>query len=51
MKPMGLRPLRFPSKTKEWFGKGVQMWWEAISTASKKRDRQQAKIEIKRGEK
>lgn len=47
VKAQGIKPVRFPCKTKEWFGKGILMWWEAICTVSKKRDRRNAKKQIK----
>jgi len=48
MQPMGRKKLRFPSKTKEWLGKGVMMWWEDICSVSKKRERSQAKQKVLR---
>lgn len=42
MQPMGREKIKFPSKRKEWFGKGVKMWWEDEREfpPSKKRERQ-----------
>lgn len=28
MMPLGRKKQRFPSKVKQWLGKGVLMWWE-----------------------
>lgn len=35
MKPLGRIVLKFPSKTKEWLGKGVRMWWEEVAQPKK----------------
>lgn len=48
MKPLGRKTVRFPNKTKEWFGKGIKMWWEVIVLPNKNRDKQTSKKEIER---
>lgn len=35
MNPLGRIVLKFPSKTKEWLGRGVNMWWEVIAPPNK----------------
>ena len=46
MQPMGRKKVRFPCKRKEWFGKGILMWWENITKTNKKTERRTAKQEI-----
>lgn len=46
MQPMGRKKVRFPSKTKEWLGKRIKMWWEEMAPANKKAARQKAIAEI-----
>ena len=46
MQPIGRKKVRFPSKTKEWFGKGILMWWENITKVNKKTDRRVVKKDI-----
>lgn len=47
MKPYGrFKKLRFPRKRKEWFGKGILMWWEDIVLINKKNERHIAKLDI-----
>lgn len=48
MQPLGRKKIRFPSKTKEWLGKGVRMWWETITDSEKKTDRQHGRREIEK---
>ena len=45
MKPLGQFPITFPSKTKEWFGKGIRMWWEPREP-NKTREKELAKREM-----
>jgi hypothetical protein len=46
MQPLGRHPINFPSKTKEFFGKGIRMWWEAGHEENKAAEKRQAKKEI-----
>jgi hypothetical protein len=46
MQPLGRKKITFPSKTKEWFGKGILMWWED-RLCIKKSARQDVKKQIK----
>lgn len=46
MQPLGRTPIKFPNKTKEFFGKGVAMWWEHIADENKAAEKRQTKKEI-----
>ena len=47
MKPMNVRPIRFPSKTDAHPGKGLLNWWEvANSNGNKKSERFDVKMMI-----
>jgi len=48
MQPLGRKKVTFPNKTKEWFERGIKMWWEVIVQPSKKTERQQSKLQIQK---
>lgn len=48
MQPLGRKKQRFPHKTKEWFGKGILMWWENSIPPNKTFDKRKAETEIQR---
>lgn len=48
MKPLGRKSIKFPSKRDVHPGKGYVNWWENEVAPCKRRDRQEAKRDIRK---